>query len=139
MKRNFIILGCVLALALMFAISRLIWIPDLWRQGRRVVHAFEDRDGNKYQVMEWWNRVDFYSVEFVHSCSNGATHTALIDSDASKWWSCEIALSKTNQDLIVVTRNKNIEVFYSVSNRTLIRPNSLQIPARLVEHRTLSE
>lgn len=134
MKRNTIILGCLLALVLLFAVSRLIWIPDLWRQGRRIVHTFQDRDGNKYQVKEWWNRVDFYSVEFVHSRSNGATHAALIDPDASKWWSCEIAPSKTNQDLIVVTRNRQVEAYYSVSNRTLFRPNSLQIPARLIEH-----
>ena len=112
--------------ALILCFSHFVWFPDLFKTQKNVLATLVNVNGTRIVVKQWWNKVDFYSVELEHMDENGRIHVSLIDGDSPKWWNCRLNLSNS---IVSVIHGAEIAGSYDLKNFTLTRANGVKVVA----------
>jgi hypothetical protein len=63
-----------------------IWLPDIFSVTERTLAEQRLASGHSFQVVQYWNRVDFYSTLLRVSSPDGSIETHVLDGDDSKSW-----------------------------------------------------
>ena len=104
----------ILALALPLVIG--IWLPDVILAPRAVIAEATTSSGDRFVVIQYWNRCDFYNTELVHTDSSGIKHTHVLDGDDSKSWSVPISVDESKKQVTVVlsgNRSETIDYWHA--------------------------
>ena len=80
---GWVVAGVSLVVAFYAPLAIGVWIPDFTGKSRIVAETV-DSSGQRFQVIQFWNYVDFYTTELVVSKTDGTTSRKLIDGDSSK-------------------------------------------------------
>jgi hypothetical protein len=78
----------VLLAALLFH----VWLPDVLFAPRRTLATATSTGGYSFRVIQYWNRVDFYSTKLLITSPDNATKVVVLDGDDNKSWSVPIAI-----------------------------------------------
>lgn len=127
-KPTTVIVCSVISLILLLLFFQIVWPPDVIKPGKRIVASFTSKSGDVFEIVQWWNKTDFYSVELLHRDTNGKTYNCLVDPDSPKWWTCRIRPGKNPGTVDVVHHWKTI-ASYNVNTHTLKTANGVAIPA----------
>lgn len=101
-KAGGIIGAIVLALGALFAwISQYVWIPDVISPRAAVLASGTAQSGHRFQVVQYWNGVDFYTTELEDMNPNGQLTVAQIDWDDTKQWSCTMKVVEAEKKVVV--------------------------------------
>jgi hypothetical protein len=84
----FIASGMLVILLLPLLIG--VWLPDVLVPRRHVIAKYQVDDGNHFEVVQYWNRSDFYNTELLHSRPDGTKSIYVLDGDDSKSWGVPI-------------------------------------------------
>jgi hypothetical protein len=86
MRRTaFVVAGIVLLFWIPLQIG--IWLPDVLLAPRHVLAEQRSPSGEIIRVIQYWNRVDFYSTELEFVDTDGKAQGFTLDGDDSKSWS----------------------------------------------------
>jgi len=105
---------------------QIVWFPDVYKTEKRVVASLVTTSGEEIVVRQWWNRVDFYSIELEHTGPFGK-RCCLIDADSSKWWTCNLKVGVSKLDII---HNGIIVGEYDLASSKLTRANGVEVMAQ---------
>jgi hypothetical protein len=128
MKRRHIgaiIISCFMAV-LIAGCSQVVWLPDMFKTDKRVVASLATANGEQIVIRQWWNKVDFYTIEMQHIDKFGKSHFCLIDADSPKWWTCKLRMDLSGLDII---HNGMSAGKYDFVSYKLTRANGVEIPA----------
>ena len=53
-------------------------------------------NGGSVRLEQYWNHIDFYTIELLHFRTNGAKTTLVVDGDAAKQWFCRASIEGTS-------------------------------------------
>jgi hypothetical protein len=104
MKRpNAIVLVVALICGALFGLPLLIgvWLPDVIFARQHTLAEQRLATGRTFRVIQYWNRVDFYSTE-LHVISPGDTEVYTLDGDDSKSWRLPLYVDEQNHAATVV-------------------------------------
>ncbi|HYG35679.1 MAG TPA: hypothetical protein VEC99_12885, partial [Clostridia bacterium] len=87
MKRPFtVVLVLSLVFVTLFGLPLLIgvWLPDVIAPREHILAEQRLASGYSFRVIQYWNRIDFYSTELRVTSPNGHTEVHTLDGDDSK-------------------------------------------------------
>jgi len=106
----------------------ILWPLDLINPKERTVGSVVSGSGDQLEVVQWWNKTDFYSVVLRHKNPSGETYEMVVDPDSPKWWSCRLR-PEQGQNKIEIVRHFRTVATYDVSKHTLLTANGVTISA----------
>lgn len=93
---------CVLVSALWaYASSIGVWLPDVVFAPRSAIAYAKASGGYTFRVVQYWNRVDFYSTELHVISPDGSEEGHTLDGDDNKSWSVPIRVDESNRVVTV--------------------------------------
>ncbi len=92
----------VVAAVLFLPMAIGIWVPDVLYAKRHVIAHAETLSGHKFDVIQYWNRCDFYNTELIHTDPDGKEETHVLDGDDSKSWGVPISVDEKKRQVTVV-------------------------------------
>jgi hypothetical protein len=84
--------GALLALPLLMG----VWLPDVITANEHTLAEERLASGHVFRVVQFWNRVDFYSTELRVTKPDGTTENHTLDGDDSKRWRATLTLDELN-------------------------------------------
>lgn len=91
----------LLVAAILLPLTQGVWILDF--TGRtRTLGDERSADGQRFEVIQYWNYVDFYTTEFVVTRPDGSSVKTEIDGDANRNRSAEIILDEPGRTASVL-------------------------------------
>jgi hypothetical protein len=84
--------GALLALPLLMG----VWLPDVITASEHTLAEERLASGHVLRVVQFWNRVDFYSTEVRVTRPDGMTESHTLDGDDSKRWRATLTLDELN-------------------------------------------
>jgi hypothetical protein len=78
-----------------------VWIPDFLGHTRTLADV-QSLSGERIEVHQRWNFVDFYTTELMVTHPDGNTKSIVLDGDDDKTWSVPISLDETTRTATVV-------------------------------------
>jgi hypothetical protein len=93
-----ILLVAALALALLIG----VWTPDVIFARKHTIGRAEAASGDTFEVIQYWNRGDFYNTELTHCDPTGASTRQVLDGDDSKSWSVSISLDEQKAEVTII-------------------------------------
>jgi hypothetical protein len=100
---------------------------DLGGKERVVAHQ-QLPNGDKIQVVQYWNNGDFYNLDMRHVTSSGAQYECVIDPDCLRVAKCRIDVD-ARRGVAKIVASHNIEARYQFNLRRLTRKNGVQVEA----------
>jgi hypothetical protein len=93
---------CVIVIAL-WGLGLLIgvWLPDVVFAPERTLAQHRLASGHTFRVVQYWNRVDFYTTELRVTSPDGSTETHTLDGDDSKSWRLPLVIDEQNHTATV--------------------------------------
>jgi hypothetical protein len=104
MKRPLVIVFIVgLLFGALFCLPMLIgvWLPDVLTAREHTLAEQRITSGHSFRVVQYWNRVDFYSTELRVTSPDGSTETHTLDGDDSKSWPLPLSIDEQNRTATV--------------------------------------
>ena len=89
MKQLLVILGVIAVLfAVLLGVPLLfgVWLPDIIGAPHHTLAERRLDSGRSFRVVQYWNRVDFYSTELHVTSPDGRTEVHTLDGDDNKSW-----------------------------------------------------
>ena len=93
--------GMPIVLLILAALWFGVWPPDVLTGQRHTLGTVNLPDGHVFQVVQYWNRVDFYSTELHITKPGGRTEWHTLDGDDSKTWSTPITVDTAERTVTV--------------------------------------
>ncbi len=78
-----------------------VWIPDFTGKSR-ILGQTIDSTGQRLEVVQFWNHVDFYTTELVVTKTDGTIRRKLIDGDSKKGWTARITVDEAKRTAVVM-------------------------------------
>jgi hypothetical protein len=97
------------------ALSNFIWLPDVFLEKKVELAAGATEDGTRFDVVQYWNHVDFYNVEIVISKRDGSKKALVLDGDAPKWWTARVTVDENAKALSIFSPAKDKSALAVVS------------------------
>jgi hypothetical protein len=94
--------GICLVVAFYAPLAAGVWVPDFTGK-HRVLGETVDSTGQRLEVVQFWNHVDFYTIELVVTKTDGTTIRKLVDGDSSKAWIARITVDEAKRTAVVMT------------------------------------
>lgn len=91
------IVAALWALGLWFG----VWLPDVVFAPRSTIAYASLPNGYSFRVMQYWNRVDFYSTELHIVSPDGSRQEHTLDGDDSKSWRVPMTIDESNRVVLV--------------------------------------
>ena len=85
-----------------------IWLPDVITAPQKVLAEQRLATGHSFQVIQYWNRVDFYTTALVHTDATGKMETYVLDGDDSKTWSVPMVIDETRRTASVTLKGGRV-------------------------------
>jgi hypothetical protein len=79
-----------------------IWLPDVFLARRHTLASHTSTNGYRFRVVQYWNRVDFYSTELHITSPTGQTDVRTLDGDDSKSWSVPMSVDEQSRVVLVI-------------------------------------
>ncbi len=92
-----LLLGALLGLPLLIG----VWLPDVIAAPRYTLAEQHLTNGYSFRVVQYWNRVDFYSTELHVTCPDGRTEFHTLDGDDSKSWRLPLVIDEQSRTATV--------------------------------------
>jgi len=93
---------CLLFAALwLLGLSFGVWLPDVLLAPRAKLAQTNVASGHSFQVIQYWNRVDFYTTELHVVSPTGTATVHVLDGDDSKSWLVGLRVDETNRIVLV--------------------------------------
>jgi hypothetical protein len=93
--------GVSLVVAFYAPLAMGVWIPDFTGKSRVLGQAV-DSTGQRLEVVQFWNHVDFYTIELVVTKADGTVTRKLIDGDSKKGWIALINVDESKRTASVM-------------------------------------
>ncbi len=71
-----------------------VWLPDVISAPRSILAEQRVSSGHMFQVVQYWNRSDFYSTELHVTSPDGTTESHTLDGDDSKSWHLPLVIDE---------------------------------------------
>jgi hypothetical protein len=81
-----------------------VWSPDLLSGRSHTIAQQRLRDGSEFRVVQYWNRVDFYSTELHHVFPDGHDQTWVVDGDDRKRWRIGMTVDENARTVLISDR-----------------------------------
>jgi hypothetical protein len=78
-----------------------VWLPDVFFAPERTLAEQRLASGHTFRVVQYWNRVDFYSTELRVTSPDGSTETHTLDGDDSKSWRLPLVIDEQHHTATV--------------------------------------
>ena len=85
-----LLLGALVGLPLLIG----VWLPDVISAPEHTLAEQRLPSGHSFRVVQYWNRVDFYSTELRVTSPDGSTETHTLDGDDSKRWRLPLVIDE---------------------------------------------
>jgi hypothetical protein len=92
-----LLFGAVLGLPLLIG----IWLPDVIAVPRHTLAEQHLSNGYSFRVVQYWNRVDFYSTELHVTPPDGHTEVHTLDGDDDKSWRLPLVIREQTRTATV--------------------------------------
>jgi hypothetical protein len=92
-----LIIGVLVLIILGLPLRVGIWVPDIIAAPKRTLAEKTLTNGHSFKVIQYWNRVDFYTTELLHTSPAGSVNTHVLDGDDSKSWSLPLVVDEQNK------------------------------------------
>jgi hypothetical protein len=79
-----------------------VWLPDVFINRVHVLAEGVSSSGYKFQVVQYWNHVDFYSTELHVIGPDGTIEKRPLDSDDNKSWSVPLTINEQQKRVTIV-------------------------------------
>jgi hypothetical protein len=76
----------VLVIFLLMPLLAGVWLPDVFFARKHTLASHTLTNGYSFRVVQYWNRVDFYTTELHVTTPDGSTEVHVLDGDDSKSW-----------------------------------------------------
>ena len=112
MKQFLAILGIV---ALVFGVLLFvpllagIWLPDVISAPRHTLAEQRLASGFSFRVVQYWNRVDFYSTELHVTSPDGRIEVHTLDGDDNKRWRLPLVIDEQRRTATVTLSGKRVK------------------------------
>ncbi len=96
-----LVMAGVVVAVLVVPLALGIWLPDVFI-GR--VHTLAEQrlaSGHSFRVIQYWNHVDFYNTELLHTFPDGTVETNVLDADDNKSWSVRLVIYEPHKTATV--------------------------------------
>jgi hypothetical protein len=93
-----LIFGSLLGLPMLIG----IWLPDVISAPEHTLAKQQLANGYSFQVIQYWNRCDFYSTELRVTSPNGSTEVFTLDGDDSKSWRLPLTVDEQHHTATVI-------------------------------------
>lgn len=128
MKKPFILIVTAIVITLSSVCLFYVWPLDFFGS-KKIVTQATTSSGHNFAIAQWWNRVDFYSVELQHISPEGAKYSCIVVADTPKWWSCNMHFTSNANQVEITHNGKNVGI-YDWQMKILRRPNGVSVTAR---------
>ena len=92
---SWLVTASAIALAVGWPFSAGVWLPDIFTFGSpRTLARVAGTSGLGYEVVQYWNYVDFYTTELRITSEGASTKAIELDGDDSKSWSVPLAVDE---------------------------------------------
>ena len=105
MKRPLVIVLIVaLIFGALFGLPLLIgvWLPDMIYAPHHTLAEQRLASGHTFRVVQYWNRVDFYSTELHVTSPDGGTEVHTLDGDDSKSWRLPLTIDEQKHTATII-------------------------------------
>ncbi len=102
--------GACLAAVLVLPLSIGIWLPDIIDAPRDTIAKQHLPDGTTFRVVQYWNRVDFYSTRLQVAKPDGTEKIYLLDDDDSKSWHVPLTIDPAAGTAAVTLSGDRVKV-----------------------------
>jgi hypothetical protein len=93
--RNWLVIVSTIVIGAAWPAWAGVWLPDIFTFGSgRTLAQVAGTSGAKYEVIQYWNYVDFYTTELRITSGSAATKVFKLDDDDSKSWSVPLAVDE---------------------------------------------
>ena len=116
-------------LIIVVALSRSFISPvDVLTGKERIVGKQQLPNGDRIEIVQYWNHGDFYNLDLRHTTEAGAQYECVIDPDCNRIPRCQVEVDAVRGEAIV-TAGAGIWARYKWTSRELFRKNGLLIQA----------
>ncbi|WP_395751757.1 hypothetical protein [Prosthecobacter sp.] len=92
LPRVLLITSLALTIALLLSLQLGFWLPDILNPSEHTLAEQHLPTGHQFQVVQYWNGMDFYSTELRITTPDGSTASHTLDGDDSKSWSLPLLI-----------------------------------------------
>ena len=78
-----------------------VWLPDVFFASKHTLASKKLASGYGFRVVQYWNRVDFYSTELHVTSPDGRTEVHTLDGDDSKSWRLPLVIDEQRRTATV--------------------------------------
>ena len=106
-----------------------VWPPDVASPRVHVLATAASSAGDRFQVVQYWNRGDFYTTELEHLAPDGSFTVQQIDWDDDKRWASEIRVSDQDGKAYVTFPRRSTIWEYDWHLKAFVAPfDSREVP-----------
>ena len=87
-----------------------VWLPDVVSARRNVLAKQQLTNGYSFQVIQYWNHVEFYSTALVVVSPDGSNKIHILNGDDSKKWRMQLAIDEQKRTATVLSRGRAVRV-----------------------------
>ena len=74
-----------------------VWLPDVFFGGTHTLASASLTNGYTFQVVQYWNHIDFYSTELRVTSPDGRAEIHTLDGDDAKSWRVPLVVSEQSR------------------------------------------
>src|SRR6185295_507016 len=99
-----VVLGVVLLFAALLGLPMLmgVWLPDVMVAQDHLLAEQRLTNGYCFRIVQYWNRVDFYSTELRITSPDGHVDVHTLDGDDSKSWHLPLTIDEQRRTATVI-------------------------------------
>lgn len=101
------LLGLAVSLAALWGLLLWIgvWLPDVFTREEHLLATRTLADGRTFQVVQYWNGLDFYTTDLRIASPGGQRAFHTLDGDDCKTWSVPLTVDEANHTAIVILKD----------------------------------
>jgi hypothetical protein len=111
---------------LFLLVSRYVWFVDVLLAPVDTLVEARAPWGDKFEVIQFWNRGDFYTAELLHTTGSGKCIRFVLDADCPKVWYCSLQMEPADKSVGIYFHGSRIAK-YETSPRLLTLANGVSM------------
>jgi hypothetical protein len=93
--RSWLVIASAIALAVAWPFSAGVWLPDIFTFGSaRTLARAAGTSGARYEVVQYWNYIDFYTTELRIASPDATKKVIELDGDDQKSWTVPLSVDE---------------------------------------------
>lgn len=128
MKTTFFVVIAVVLIIVAAVSSWFISPVDVLTGKERVVAKQQLPNGDRIEIVQYWNHGDFYNLDLRHITEAGTEYECVIDPDCNRIPRCRVEVDAVRGE-VTVTAGRAIWARYKWASKELFKKNGLLIQA----------